>query len=61
MDAMTPLDSAFLRLENRQAPLHIASIGIFDGPAPSMSEIVELHRSRLDALPRYRQLVQDGT
>jgi len=57
---MTPLDSAFLRLENRQAPLHIGSIGIFDGPSPAFSEIVALHESRIDSLPRYRQRVRDG-
>ncbi|MEO9109748.1 MAG: wax ester/triacylglycerol synthase family O-acyltransferase [Jatrophihabitantaceae bacterium] len=58
---MTPLDSAFLRLEDRHTSLHIASVAIFDGPAPAYDEIVDLFASKLPLLPRYRQKVHEAT
>ena len=42
MDVMSPLDSAFLRLEHRETSLHIASIGVFEGPPPVFEEIAAL-------------------
>jgi diacylglycerol O-acyltransferase len=59
MDVMSPLDSAFLRLEGHDAPLHIASVAVFDGPAPSYAEFLQLVSSKLPLLPRYRQRVQE--
>ena len=56
---MSPLDSAFLRLEDRRTSLHIASIAIFDGPPPSYEEIASLFRAKLPLLPRYRQCVRE--
>jgi WS/DGAT/MGAT family acyltransferase len=52
---MSPLDSAFLRLEGPHTSLHIASIALFDGPAPSYEEIAALLVGKLSSLPRYRQ------
>ncbi|MEO8887847.1 MAG: wax ester/triacylglycerol synthase family O-acyltransferase [Jatrophihabitantaceae bacterium] len=57
---MTPLDSAFLRLEDRHTSLHIASIALFDGPAPTYAEIADLFVSKLPLLPRYRQRVREA-
>jgi len=59
MDVLTPLDSAFLRLESHDAPLHIASAAVFDGPAPSYDDLLALVGSRLPLLPRYRQRVRE--
>jgi hypothetical protein len=59
VDVMSPLDSAFLRLEDRHTSLHIASIAIFDGPPPSYEEIAALLRAKLPLLPRYRQCVRE--
>jgi diacylglycerol O-acyltransferase len=59
MDALSPLDAAFLRLESRDAPLHIAAAALFPGPAPSYREVLELVGSKLDELPRYRQRVRE--
>ncbi|MDT4926664.1 MAG: diacylglycerol O-acyltransferase / wax synthase [Pseudonocardiales bacterium] len=57
MEVMSPLDSAFLRLEDRHTSLHIASIAIFDGPAPSTREMVAVFEGKLPLLPRFRQRV----
>jgi WS/DGAT/MGAT family acyltransferase len=59
MDVLSPLDAAFLRLEARDAPLHIASAAVFDGPVPSYDEVLDLVASKLPLLPRYRQVVQE--
>ncbi|MGB8650252.1 MAG: wax ester/triacylglycerol synthase family O-acyltransferase [Mycobacteriales bacterium] len=59
MDVLSPLDAAFLRLESHDAPMHIASAAVFDGPAPSYEEFLQLVRTKLPLLPRYRQRVQE--
>lgn len=59
MEVMSPLDSAFLRLEDRHTSLHIASIAIFDGPPPTYQEIAALFAAKLPVLPRYRQRVSE--
>jgi diacylglycerol O-acyltransferase len=59
MDVLSPLDSAFLRLESHDAPLHIASAAIFDGPTPTYEEFLRQIGGRLPLLPRYRQRVQE--
>jgi diacylglycerol O-acyltransferase / wax synthase len=60
MDVMSPLDSSFLRLENRNTSLHIASIAIFDGPPPGYDEMADLFTQKLPLLPRYRQRVREA-
>ncbi len=59
MDVMQPLDSAFLRLEGRNTSLNIASVAIFEGPAPSYQQMADLLRRKLDNLPRYRQKIRE--
>ncbi len=59
MEVMSPLDSAFLRLEDRHTSLHIASIAVFDGPPPTYEEIAALFVAKLPMLPRYRQRVRE--
>ena len=59
MDVLSPLDAAFLRLESHDAPLHIASVAVFDGPAPVFEDFVRLLCSKLPLIPRYRQRVQE--
>ena len=34
MDRMSPQDASFLHVENDVNHMHIASVGIFEGPAP---------------------------
>jgi diacylglycerol O-acyltransferase len=59
MEVMSPLDSIFLRLETPEVSLHIASVAIFDGPAPTRDEVIEMFRAKLPALLRYRQRVKE--
>ena len=57
---MSPLDAGFLELEDADpnASLAIASIAIFEGPAPSYEQFVAAIASRLPLVPRYRQKVR---
>lgn len=55
-DRLTALDSTFLHLEdNSTAHMHVASVMIFEGPAPKPQELVDHIVSRLHLVPRYRQ------
>ena len=53
---LSAADAAFLYLERKEIPLHIACVFIFDGPIP-FDEFVAGIESRLDLIPRYRQIV----
>ncbi len=57
MDRLNPLDAQFIELEDqdRHASLAIASIAVFERPAPSYDEILAHLRGRLPLVPRYRQ------
>ena len=57
MDRLTPLAAAFLDAEDADptASLAIGSFAVFEGPAPSYDELVELIAGRLPLIPRYRQ------
>lgn len=55
-DRLTGLDTAFLHLEdNSTAHMHVASVMIFEGQAPTPQELVDHVLSRLHLVPRYRQ------
>ncbi len=55
-DRLTGLDTAFLHLENHStAHMHVASVMIFEGTAPTPQELVDHVQSRLHLVPRYRQ------
>ncbi len=55
-DRLTGLDTAFLHLENHStAHMHVASVMIFEGAAPTPQELVDHVQSRLHLVPRYRQ------
>ena len=53
---MSGIDAAFLYLERKEIPLHIAGLCVFEGTIP-FKEFVASIDSRLDLLPRYRQVV----
>jgi WS/DGAT/MGAT family acyltransferase len=57
MDQLSPLDAAFLEVEDADphASLAIASVAVVEGPAPSQDEFLALMRSKLPVLPRARQ------
>jgi diacylglycerol O-acyltransferase / wax synthase len=55
-DRLTALDSTFLHLEDDStAHMHVASVMIFEGQAPTPQELVNHILSRLHLVPRYRQ------
>ncbi|HYM54128.1 MAG TPA: wax ester/triacylglycerol synthase family O-acyltransferase [Solirubrobacteraceae bacterium] len=55
-DRLTALDSTFLHLEDRStAHMHVASVMVFEGRAPTLQELVEHVVNRLHLVPRYRQ------
>ena len=60
MERMNPLDALFLDLEDedRHASLAIASIGVFEGPAPAQADLVAAVGGMLPLMPRYRQKVR---
>lgn len=59
IEVLSPLDAAFLRLEDRRSSLHIASTAIFDGPSPSYREAYDAFLTKLPLVPRYRQRVRE--
>ena len=61
MDRMTALDAAFLEAEDEEpgVSLAIASIAVFEGPAPSTEEFAAVLAGRLPLIPRYRQKVRE--
>ncbi len=55
-DRLSALDSTFLHLEdNSSAHMHVASVMLFEGTAPTAQELVDHVLSRLHLVPRYRQ------
>jgi diacylglycerol O-acyltransferase / wax synthase len=55
-DRLTALDATFLHLEDDStAHMHVASVMVFDGGAPTLEELVDHIRGRLHLVPRYRQ------
>jgi WS/DGAT/MGAT family acyltransferase len=55
-DRLTALDTTFLHLEDHStAHMHVASVMVFDGEAPSPDELVDHVVNRLHLVPRYRQ------
>jgi diacylglycerol O-acyltransferase len=57
-DRLSPLDASFLHIEDDVSHMHIAAIGIFEGPPPRYSDVVNMVRGKLPLVPRYRQVVR---
>jgi diacylglycerol O-acyltransferase len=58
VDRMSPQDASFLHMEDDVSHMHIASVGIFEGPEPPFADIVSMIDSKLDLVPRYRRVVR---
>jgi len=52
---LSAVDAAFLYLERKELPLHMASVSVFDGPIP-FDEFVASIDTKLHLIPRYRQI-----
>jgi diacylglycerol O-acyltransferase / wax synthase len=59
MEVMSPLDAAFLRIEDRHTSMHIASVAVFEGPPPPFTDLTRAYAAKLHHVPRYRQRVQE--
>ncbi|MDP9430974.1 MAG: wax ester/triacylglycerol synthase family O-acyltransferase [Actinomycetota bacterium] len=58
MDRLSPTDAGFYYAESEDTPLHVGSVAVFEGPAPSYGDVVRLLLSKLPLVPRYRQRVR---
>jgi diacylglycerol O-acyltransferase / wax synthase len=58
METLSPQDASFLDVENDVNHMHIGSVGVFEGPAPSRGEMRAAVESKLHLVPRYRQKVR---
>jgi WS/DGAT/MGAT family acyltransferase len=52
------MDSSFLHVEDAVSHMHIASVGIFEGPPPAYADLVAMINGKLPLVPRYRQVVR---
>jgi diacylglycerol O-acyltransferase / wax synthase len=58
MDALSAQDASFLNVEDEVSHMHIGSVGIFEGPAPTRDELCAAVAGKLHLVPRYRQKVR---
>jgi diacylglycerol O-acyltransferase / wax synthase len=49
------LDELFLHLEGPNTHMHVGGVTIFEGPPPDYEEVLDMVRSRLHLVPRFRQ------
>ena len=54
-DRLTPLDASFLHFEDAGAHMHVGSVILLEGEAPSAEELTAHIQGRLHLVPRYRQ------
>ena len=58
LDRMSTLDAEFFYAEHRNVPMHIGSVAVFDGPAPTRADLMRLFEAKLPRVPRYRQVAE---
>src|SRR5215203_290870 len=59
MERMSALDASFYFVDDEKVPMHVGSVAVFEGPAPSYGDLVRLLLSKLPQVPRYRQRVKE--
>jgi diacylglycerol O-acyltransferase len=59
VDRMSPTDASFFYAESENTPLHVGSVAVFEGPAPTYGDVVRLLLGKLPQVPRYRQRVRE--
>ncbi|MFL6131016.1 MAG: WS/DGAT/MGAT family O-acyltransferase [Mycobacteriales bacterium] len=55
---MSATDAGFYFAESENTPMHVGSVAVFEGPAPSYGDVVRLLLAKLPRVPRYRQRVR---
>jgi diacylglycerol O-acyltransferase len=58
VDRMSALDASFFFAESENTPMHVGSVTVFEGPAPTYGDVVRLLLSKMPLVPRYRQRVR---
>jgi len=58
VDRMSALDAGFFYAESENTPMHVGSVAVFEGPAPTYGDVVRLILGKLPKVPRYRQRVR---
>jgi WS/DGAT/MGAT family acyltransferase len=58
MDRMNTADAGFFFAEHKNVPMHVGMLSVFEGPAPSYDDFVELIAAKLPRAPRYRKVVR---
>jgi diacylglycerol O-acyltransferase len=58
VDRMSATDAGFYFAEGENTPMHVGSVTVFEGPAPSYGDVVRLLLGKIARVPRYRQRVQ---
>src|SRR6185437_1763732 len=58
VERMSTLDAGFYFVEHSNVPMHIGSLAVFEGPAPSYAELSALFGAKLPKVRRYRQVVR---
>lgn len=57
-DRLSALDASFLYLDGPTTPMHISSLAVYEGPAPSANELARHLEGRLPLVPRFRQRLE---
>jgi WS/DGAT/MGAT family acyltransferase len=52
------MDAGFYFVEDENVPMHVGSVLVFEGPAPSYGDVIRLFISKLPSVPKYRQRVK---
>ncbi len=58
MDRMSAMDAMFYFMEGENTPMHVGGVAVLEGPPPAYGDLVRLLASKLDRVPRYRQVVK---
>jgi diacylglycerol O-acyltransferase len=58
MHRMSPQDASFLQVEDEAGHLHIGSVIVLAGPAPTYADVCRFIDAKLAQVPRYRQKVR---
>ena len=51
LDRMSSLDAEFFYAEHDNVPMHIGSVAVFEGPAPTRQELMRLFEAKLPRVP----------
>ena len=59
MERLKSLDAVFLAIENPVSPMNVGSVGVFEGPAPSIEDVRTFIDAKASGIDRCRQRVHE--